>query len=504
MRKIALIVLFMAARSLAWSSDSFRLFLPDILPANTIACLVPPDSGSLEREYAGSLFHRLSELPEMAPFLRSVGESHRELAGDIARMANVPMSLATDLIESRLGLALIGVVVGRGGRPSPEFVVTLTLRSQPDRTALFAAVMALLNRPEVVRSVLDSQGLDPNLPLRTLAQEENLSGGYPPILRIGPDIRVASLGNSVIIYHGQGSDGIRKIFDVASNPGTSLSSNLAFQAVYRGTDASPGSSFSYVNVPRLISILDALNMSSITRITDAIGLSQVQALGLAGTYRQGGVRHNLYLHSPGGQVGGILSAIVPMPAESRVGMEGFAKAIPAGPDSFISIRVDMPTILRELPYFLAATGTFTRPGGMGGLAASEYILGVPLSSIMRAVGGDIVIRPHDDTQVIMFHNVDIPVFESVIATMEQNIGSRLNSLNIAGYTVRYFNRRSSISSLIVPAFCLVPRSPGSNRGILYTASHPQAVASLIHESISAREPLSNSPDFQSIESAMDS
>ncbi len=502
MRKIAFIALFVAAASLARGGELSRVFLPDLLPANAIACLVPADSGSLEREYAGSLFQRLSELPEMGPFLRSFEESRRELAADIAQTAGVPPQLAADLVASRIGAALLGVGVGRGGKPSAEFIVSFTLRSQPDRATVFAAVMALLNRPEVVRNVLESQGLDPNLPLRTLAQEETLSG-YPPILRIGPDIRVAALGNCVLIYHGQGSEGIRKIFDAASNPGASLSRSSAFQAVYRGADASAGSSFTYVNVPRLMSILDALNLGSVTRITDAIGLGAVQSLGLAGTYRQGGVRHNLYLHSPGGQAGGLLSTIVPMPPDSRVGMEGFAKTIPAGADAFASLRVDMPAFLRELPYFLAAAGSATRPGGMGDLASGERILGVPLSAIIRAVGGDIVIRPHDDTQVVMFHNVDIPVFESVIAAMEQNAGARFSSLNVGGYTVRYFNRRSSLATPLAPAFCLVPRAAGSNRGILYTASHPQAVVSLIQESISAREPLSNTPDFQKTAAGME-
>ncbi len=502
MRKTLVIVLLLAVAPLARSGDAGRIFLPDLLPANTIACLVPPDSGSLERDFAGSLFQRLADLPEMGPFLRSFEESRRELANDIVRTANVPPQLAADLVESRLGFALLGVGIGRGGRPAAEFVISIALRSQADRATVFSAVMALLNRPEVIRNVLESQGMDPNLPLKTLAQEETLSG-YPSVLRIGPDIRVAVLANNVLIYHGQGSEGIRKVFDAAANPAASLSRNPSFQTAYRGCEASPGSSFTYVNVPRLMSILDALTLGAVTRVTDSVGLASVQALGLAGSYRQGGVRHNLYLHSPGGQTGGLLSAIIPMPPDSRVGMEGFAKTIPANADAFLSLRVDIPSFLRELPYFLSAVGSATRPGGMAGLVESERILGVPIAALIRALGGDIVIRPHDDTQVVTFHNVDIPAFEGIVAAMEQNAGARFNSLNVGGYTVRYFNRRSSLTVPLAPAFCLVPRSAGSNRGILYTATHPQAVVSLIQESISARDPLSNTPDFQKTASGMD-
>jgi hypothetical protein len=49
---------------------------------------------------------------------------------------------------------------------------------------------------------------------------------------------------------------------------------------------------------------------------------------------------------------------------------------------------------------------------------------------------------------------------------------------------------------MAPAFCLVPRSPGNPQGILYMATHPQAVVSLIQESTSARTPLSGTSDYQ--------
>lgn len=501
MRTLFFALLMLVVQGVATGGTITRVFLPDLLPANTIACVVPPDNTVLDKEYAGSIFQRIADIPEMSQFLRSFEESRRQFANDISQTANISPTIAYDIIQSKLGIALINIGLGRDGKPQAEFAIAISLHTQPDRATVFSAVMALLNRPEVVRTVLESQGLDPNLPLKTLAQEETISG-YPPILRIGPNVRVAAIGNMILLYHGPGSEGIKKIFDALSNPATALSQNASFQAAYRGADASPGTSFIYVNTPRLLSILDALNLGQVTRVADAMGLTSVQSIGLSGGYHGDGVRHTLYLYTPGGNTSGLMSSLIPMPPDAPVGMEGFSRIIPSEADAFMSLRVDISTFLRELPYFLDSLGAVTRPGGMSGMIANERILGVPVAEIVNTLGGDIVIRPHDDTIVLMFHNVNIPAFEGAIGRMEQNASARFNSLNIGGYTVRYFNRRASLTAPLAPAFCLVPHAAGSNQGILYMASHPQAVVSLIQESAAAREPLSNTPDFQKTASGM--
>ena len=495
MRNAFLSLLLIALSPLAAAGESGRIFLPDLLPGNTILCMVPPDNSTLEQEYAGSIFRRLVELPDMGPFLRSFEESRREFVNDISRTANVPPQLAHDIVYGKLGFAVLNVALGRDGKPTAEFVVALSLKNIPERSTVFSAVMALLNRPEVVRRVLESQGLDPNLPLKTLAQEETLSG-YPPILRIGPNIRVAAVGNLVILYHGQGSDGIMKIFNAAANPASSLSRNPSFAAAYRGAEAAPGTSFGYVNVPRLMSILDVLNLGQLNRVADAMGFGTVQSVGFAGAYHGDGVRHSMFMYIPDGNATGLMASVIPMPADSPVGMEGYGNAIPSNAEAFMALRVDIPTFLREMPYLIDSLGAVTRPGGMTDFITNERILGVPLQDVINTLGGDIVIRPHDDTQVLTFHNVNIPAFENAVARMEQNAGTRFNSLNVGGYIVRYFNRRSSLTAPLAPAFCLVPHQAGSNQGILYMGSHPQAVVSLIQESAAAREPVSGSADFR--------
>lgn len=494
MRNAIFTALLVMCAGLSRAGEPGRVFFPDLLPGNTIACIVPPDGVTVERDYSQTIFARIANLPEMGPFLRSFEESRRQFANDISSTANVPPQLAHDLVNGHFGLALINIGLGRDGKPLPEFAIAISLQSVPDRNTVFTAIMALLNRPEVVRTVLESQGIDPNTPLRSLAQEETVPGG-PPILRIGPNIRIASIGNLVMIYHGPGADGIRKVFEAVQNPATSLTRNASFQASYRGVEGQPGTSLCYFNVPRVISVLDALNLGQVSRIADALGFGSVQSVAVAGAFHQDGVRHTMFFHTPGGAATGLMSALIPMPADSPVGMEGYSQVIPSAADAFLALRVDIPTLMREIPYIVDTLGAVTRPGGMSGVVANERILGVPLTDIMNTLGGDIVIRPHDDTQVLMFQNVDIAGFESAIQRMEQGAGARFSSLNIGGYIVRYFNRRASLSAPLAPAFCLVPRAPGSPTGILYMASHPQAVVSLIKESTSARNPLSGAPDF---------
>ncbi len=493
-RHVLLAVLLALCAGSARAGETGRVFFPDLLPANTIFCMAPPDDSSVEREYSRTIFARIASLPEMGPFLRAFEESRRTFADDIAATANVPPQLAQDLVGGHVGFALINIGLGRDGKPAPEFALALSLRSAPDRNTVFNAVMALLNRPEVVRTVLESQGIDPATPLRSLAQEETVPGG-PPILRVGPNIRIASIGNLVMIYNGPGADGIRKVFEALENPASSLARSPSFQASYRGVEAQAGASLCYINVPRAISVLDAMNLGKASGALDALGFGSVQSIMVSGAYHQDGVRHTMFLHTPGGAATGLMSALVPMPGDSPVGMEGYGQVIPSPAEAFLAMRVDIPTLLREIPYIVDALGAVTRPGGMAGVVAGERILGVPLADVMNTLGGDLVIRPHDDTQVLMFQNVDLSGFESVIQRMEQNAGARFSSLNVGGYIVRYFNRRASLSAPLAPAFCLVPRAPGSPTGILYMASHPQAVVSLIQESAAAREPLSVTPDF---------
>lgn len=509
MRKIIAALLALAAVFAfpVRAGDPSRLFFPDMLPPNTIICLTPPDGNSLEREYSGSLFHRLESIPEMADFLRSFGESRRQLAEDLARTAGgMPPQFAAELLEAKLGLALIDAGIGRSGEPAAEFAAVLALRSRPDRAIVFSAVMSLLNRPEIVRRILKSQGMDPNLPLKTLAQEETVSG-YPPILRIGPDIRVAALGNLVLFYFGQGSEGITRLFNAAANPAASLSRNPLFQAAWRGSEASPGSSFVYVNVPRLLSVLDVLSLDSASRAIDAIGLSRVQSLGVSGSYRQEGVRHNLFLFSPGGRMEGVLASLLPVPPEWKVGMEAFARSVPASSGSFMALRVNPQSFLRDFSYLLDMAGDFSFPGGLSGVVADERVLGVPVLEVAQALGSQIIIQSHDDGRVAVFPNVNVTAFEAMIARMEKNAGSGFSSVEADGRVIRYFNRRASLRAPLAPAFFLAPRGSGGQSGVLYAASHPQTLVSLVRESppspdMTAREPAAAAGDFRKVASGL--
>ncbi|MDR1534512.1 MAG: hypothetical protein LBU64_05360 [Planctomycetota bacterium] len=494
----AAIALFCLLQFKTPGGETSGSFFPDLLPANTIACLTPPDRASLEQAYSGSLFSHLLKLPEMGAFLRDLEESRRLLANDLAQSAGVSPQFAAELLEAKLGFALINAGIGRDGGLAMEYAVVLALRAPPDRATVFAAVMALLNRREIIGAILKNRGLDPNLPLKTLAQEEIVSG-YPPILRVGPDLRVAALGNLILVHGGRGSEGITRLFDAASRPDSSLARNPLFQAAWRGSEAGPGTSFVYVNHPRLMAILDALNLGGVTGFLDALGFSRVQAIGISGAYHREGVRHNLYLHSPGGGADGLLSGLLPIPREWRgVGMEVYGQSIPDRADSFAALRMDPQVFLSEASRLVKSLASPPPPGGMAKLALSESILGVPLSSLAKSLGNEVILLPQDDTQIVMFGKVNIPAFEAAVSQMEQNAGTGFRTLNADGYPVRYFNRGSSLQVPLAPAFCLAPSAPGGQTGVLYAASHPQALASFIRDTRTSAKSLAASQDFQKV------
>ncbi|MCC8181036.1 MAG: hypothetical protein LIP23_09035, partial [Planctomycetes bacterium] len=367
-----------------------RVFLPDLLPQTTIACLVPADNFARNQDFTGSLYQRLASLPDMAAFFESFENSKRLLANDIAQTAQIQPALAMEILDARIGGALLGLNLDRRGEVQAEFVIVLSLASQPSRDTVFSAVMALLNRPEVVAQVLESQGMDPNTPLRSLAQEETLAG-YPPMLRIGPSIRIAAIGNLILLYHGQSSESITKIFDAMANPATSLSRLPAFQAAFRGAETEPGMSFTYLNMPRVLSLLDLLNYGSAAKVVEAVGIGSATSLGLAGGYHNEGMRHNLFVYAPGGLRNGLLSALMPMP-DGPYGMEAFANILPSTTKSFSSIRFDANVLMAEMPYFLSAIGKSVRPGGVSSLSATETVLGLPLAEIFPTLGADVVVR----------------------------------------------------------------------------------------------------------------
>ena len=492
-------VLLFAFSALGHAPPAGDLALPDILPASVIACVEPPDGQALEQSYANSVIRALADMPEMAPFFDNLAASRRALADDMAAGAGITRELAAELIEGMAGGALINVTLAGGGPPVPEYVLAVSLASPPDRGMVFDAVRNLLNRRDIVRAALKSQGLDAELPLRTLAQEESLPG-YPPLLRIGPNIRVAVIDRLVVFYSGHGSEGVKSLFDAMRNPALSLAGDPAYQAARQGAEAAPGMGFTFVNLPRLLSLLDAAGLGAVTRVADSLGLSSAQAIGLAGGYRRDGMRHNLYIHCPG-QRTGLLSALVAMPPD--MGMEAFAQVIPARAEAFMALRLDIAAFLNEAPYFAESIGAIARPGGMGGYLANETILGVPLADIAGAVGGEVVIRPHDDTHIAFFNNVDVQAFESIVARMEQNAGTRFRALAAGNYQVRYFNQRAGPSLPLAPAFCLIPRQRPAGSGVLYAASHPQALLSLIRDAGSARETVAAAADFQKAAAGLD-
>ncbi|MDR1612081.1 MAG: hypothetical protein LBT97_04775 [Planctomycetota bacterium] len=486
--------LLAAALSAGPSCRAAEITFPDLLPASTIACLVPPDERALEYEYRNSLLRSLAAMPEAVAFFQSLERSRQEFAMDLAAGAGVGPDLAAAILNGRFGFALLKVTLDREGRPAPEFAACIALPFEPDRNLVFQAVGNMLNRREVIRLALESQGLDPNTPIRTIAQEEIIPG-YPPLLRIGPDIRMTVVGRMILYHNGRGAEGIRGLLDSLANPQAALSSQPLYQACLRGAEASPGAAFTFVNIARLLPLLDVSNLGAAGRILDSLGVSTAQGLGLSGSYRGEGIRHNLYLHWPG-ERSGLLSALASMPPDATAGMEAFAQATPAETGGFAALRLDVPAFLDEIPYFADAVGGVARPGGIASLISDKTVLGVPVGEIARVLGSDLAIRPHDDAMVLLFNNVDIQGFERIITHMERNAGAKFRSAAVGKYQVRYFNQFSGLDLPAAPAFCLIPRAQTPGRGVLYAASFPQAIVSLIQEAAAARESLANDADFR--------
>ncbi len=496
-------VLFLLSLAPTFGGTPGKIFLPDILPPDTIACFIPSDIASIDRTYSGTLFYRLHQLPEMAAFVQSLEQSHNAMANDISQTTGIPAQQAMEVLNGKLGIALVDVRI-TSGRPRAEFMISLTLDVVPDRNALYNAVMAALNRPEIISVVLESQGLDPKTPIRSIIQEETISGGYPPLLRLGPNIRVAIVGNQIMLYHGYDSESIKKIFDAAYGNAPNLTSTAAFRTAYQGAEMQSGMSFTYINVPRLRPIIDVMNLDGTAiQVLESLGLMSAQAVGMSGGFVGEGVRHNIYFHFPGGMQGGLLSTLAPVAPNAKFGMEAYGQVIPAWAEAFMSAHLNTQALLQELPYILQATGLVTRPGGLGGMLTKETILGVPLPEIVAAVGPNAVVRPHDDTQVLYFDNVDMAAFERIIAQMEQNAGVRFSTLQVDGQnTVNYFNRRASLANPLAPAFSLRAWPNANGRGYLYVASHPQALVSLIRDSAQGRDPISSTQDFQRVQAGL--
>ncbi|MDR3210878.1 MAG: hypothetical protein LBU79_03040 [Planctomycetota bacterium] len=471
--------------------------LADLVPATTIACLIPPDDNALEQAFTNSIFRFLGELPEMAPFLGSLAESRQHLAATLMNEAGLTEKLARELVNARFGAALLNLSFGPGGEITPEIVMVAQLPSAPDRNSIFNAVRLLLNRPAVVQKVLKNQGLDPNLPLVSLAQEENYPG-FPPLLRIGPNLRIAVLGRLVVVYHGPGSGAMRTIFDTLQNPAQSLTHNLAYQETLRGSGATPGMAFTFVNLPRLIPLLDAGGLTRLTRVLDTIGLAGAQSLGLASGYQKTGITHNLYLYSPG-RLSGVFAAL--RPANPQAGMELYSKIVPAPAAAFLALRLDLSALLAEGSYL--AEGIRSLGGGdLRRYLEEETLLGVPLLDLASVLGEDVVLRPHNDSQVLLFSNVDTGAIRDILARMERNTQTSFSVVEENGYQIHYFRPGGRSPLPLTPAFCLIPKQQSPGRALLYVASHPQALVSLIREAMTSKGSIASSQDFQTVAEGM--
>lgn len=471
--------------------------LADLLPANTLVYLNPPNRQALQADYDRTVLKAILSHPEFASFFQSVEMARRNLVQQVIREVNVRPEFVESLMEGHLSGALIGVGMGRDGRPVPTYVVAIRMAEQPDRQMVFSSIQAILNRPDIIQFALKSSGVDPNIPLKSLVQEESLPG-CPPTLRVGGELRIAVLGNLVLIYGGPTSEGLREILTTPPGSGQVLSRSPLYQSAYRGSETKPGMGFLYINSSQLITLAGLMNMPSMGGVIDSLGITGVQAIGYSSGYHMEGMRNNLYFHSPGNRQG-LLASILDNP-----GVEQTARTIPAQAGAFMAARLDMQSFFHEIPYLMDALSQ-PRPGGSSGLRsllAEETLPGATIADLITSLGDEIVILPHDDTMILRFDNADLNAFTATVRKIEQASGRPWRQITEGAYPISYFVSPTPSSLPLMPAYCAWPRQQTPGRGVVYVASHPQTIASFIRQASQNREQLARTPDCQRVMQGM--
>lgn len=513
MRLPKIILLFFVGQGMILSPSSWvggeegsqALALDEILPSETLVFFRFADAAIQRQGFEASVLKPISEIPEMRDFLEDLAKRRQDFIRVVAQEAKLTPDFVRQVMEGQLSFALLDLISTEGG-VSTAYVVAIDLEQKPDHEMLFSAIRAAVAEYRARRKLSPNE---PQIPLKNAAWQENWPGGHIVMMIAGKEpLRFVLLGKTLLLFQGPDSRLLKEILANSDNRLTakSLAKNRVYREVCRGADVRAGNGFLYLNVPRLYSLLSAIGLPRVTALLDTLGFSSVQGLGMSsGFYHDGqafaeGIRHTMYLYAPT-ERRGILRML-----SFRSGAERAAEAVPLGSQGMFAARVDFQELYRQLPPLLDAVEKAFRLEqsiGFAKLVAEQELLGVPIAEILGTLGDRMIIQPGPCGLVFRFDMARVEDFRKIITRMEQNAGASFAGTFAtlpSGRTheIRYFNR-SGLPLPFAPSFAIFPR-PGEETGVVYCATHPQAIKALLRQPVQGT--LLESPDFQRVQRGM--
>ncbi len=478
-----------------------EMTLADVLPPETICFFRRPAVKVQQAGYQQSVLRKIAANLEMSRFLRAWEVTQRKYVNDVAAKANLDPAFVQSIMDGRISGALVdmGMITSKSGKTELGYTLVLAVRleQKPDRKKLFGAIRAMVDRWQ------EQQGRKQKIPLSKVAWEEKYPGGHKVMMIVGANpLRFVLLGKTLLFYRGPRSEGLKRILANFDNPLTArvLSKSQLYRAAYGGAEAGRDMGFLYVNTVKLHSLLGAVGMPKVTRLLDVLGIRGVMALGCAGGYFGGGLRHTLYLHAPRERRGIIKSLSMKPKAEAA------AMMLPGDAPGILAARANLGSLYNEIPLLVDAVehalGRAT-PLGLANLAGQQTILGVPAQTILSTLGDAVIVQPGPAGWVLRFDNANYAAFTAAVVRMQKNAGVRFSgqALRLGAnqvFNVYYFNR-SGKPLPVAPSFCIAQKH-ANGTGVIYIAAYPQAIKAVLRHKCAGM--LQGAPDYQRVSAGM--
>jgi len=444
--------------------------LEKILPADTMLYVSFKNPGE-QVAFHESAIYKIAQEPEMKAFLANVEDELRGLHARHAAELPVDIGLIEEALGDEISFAFTGLrQADESSPPQPGIIISTVFQRAPEdaEQALLAALRAASGGAVGdAQPAFDHQGVSVK------------SVGTPDVT-----FYYTFLGKRLIAASAEAD--LRAMLDLAQAAGRSLAEDAMFKKTMSKVGGSDAMVRLYVNAQLLTNLMRVSIPPQQSGVLDTLGLYNIQALGLASRFADGGIRDSFYIYAPGERTG-----ILPQ-AGNPVDLS-MLSCVPDNAEMVSLTRLDIEQLYGTVMRAIAQAAPEEQGRIAEAIAAAEEQVGFKIQEdLLASLGTQILIFQAPRETVFMVEVKDRAKLDSCIESLVAFGAGKVEKreLEHEGATIRHVN----ITGLPLP---LTP-SYTYYRNFLVVGLYPQTLKSFVAR-VKAKSPsITDSEDFQRV------
>jgi len=444
--------------------------LEKILPADTMLYVSFKNPGE-QVAFHESAIYKIAQEPEMKAFLANVEDELRGLHARHAAEVPVDIGLIEEALGDEISFAFTGLrQADESSPPQPGIIISTVFQRAPEdaEQALLAGLRAASGGAVGdAQPAFDHQGVSVK------------SVGTPDVT-----FYYTFLGKRLIAASAEAD--LRAMLDLAQAAGRSLAEDAMFKKTMSKMGGSDAMVRLYVNAQLLTNLMRVSMPPQQSGVLDTLGLYNIQALGLASRFADGGIRDSFYIYAPGERTG-----ILPQ-AGNPVDLS-MLSCVPDNAEMVSLTRLDIEQLYGTVMRAIAQAAPEEQGRIAGAIAAAEEQVGFKIQEdLLASLGTQILIFQAPRETVFMVEVKDRAKLDSCIESLVAFGAGKVEKreLEYEGTTIRHVN----ITGLPLP---LTP-SYTYYRNFLVVGLYPQTLKSFVAR-VKAKSPsITDSEDFQRV------